>query len=194
METARGPENEERQQRQLELLAIRCQLGEPKGLTELVDRFHAPLWGYLRATVGDPAVAEELLQEAWVRVFRGLPRLRRPERLRSWLFTVARRAFLDRLRSRYRDRPFEPLDEAVQSTSAAETEDLLAWEDMALLRVEVERLPLPEREAVHLYYHQELDLKHVAEVLSVPVGTVKSRLYRARRRLRTELQKRGVSR
>lgn len=180
-----------REQLELELLVARCQLGERRGFDALVERFHALLWGYLLGMAGDPAVAEEILQDAWMRVLRGIGGLRRPERLRAWIFSIARRAFMDRLRHRYADAELEPLDaEAV----ADEPPPRLDWEESEALHRALTVLRPPDRETVVLFYLHELDLREVAEVLRVPAGTVKSRLHRARRLLRDELEAQGVSR
>ena len=69
-----------------ELLAIRCQLGERAAFDELVDRWHAPLWGYVRRMADRDELAEELLQETWLRVLRGIAKLREPASLVPWLF------------------------------------------------------------------------------------------------------------
>lgn len=80
-----------------ELLVVRCQLGEPDALAELVRAWHMPVWTYVRRTIG-PADADDVTQEAWIAVLRGLPRLRQPARFKPWLFTITRRAVLNRLR------------------------------------------------------------------------------------------------
>ena len=169
-----------------ELLAVRCQLGEPPAFEQLVDRWHPPLWRYLRRLTGDDDTAAETLQDVWLRVLRGIARLREPARLRAWLFGIARRAVMDRLRERY----------AAPEIAAADLDDVAAPEadeddtggELALLQRELSRLPLLEREALTLFYLRELSLAEIAAVLGVPVGTVKSRLFRARRLLREQMQ------
>ncbi|WP_199840342.1 RNA polymerase sigma factor [Streptomyces sp. AS58] len=83
------------------LLVVRCQLGERAAFQELVQIWHAPLWRYVRGMVGSPHLADDLAQDAWVAVVRGLPRLRQPERFAPWLFTIARRTVADHLRQAY---------------------------------------------------------------------------------------------
>src|SRR6188768_2354444 len=84
-----------------ELLAVRCQLGEARAFEELIERWHLPLWGYRRQMTGEDDSAAEMLQEVWLRVLRGIARLREPGLLRAWLFGIARRAAMDRLRRLY---------------------------------------------------------------------------------------------
>jgi RNA polymerase sigma-70 factor (ECF subfamily) len=102
-----------------------------------------------------------------------------------------RRAFVDRLRDRYRQKRFEPIEEDPPGTEPPADLD---WEERELLQRSVGDLSLPDRETLVLFYLRELRLEEVAEVLEIPVGTVKSRLHRARRTLRQSLTQKGVQR
>ena len=179
------------QELEIELLAVRCQLGELAALDDLVERFHSDLWGYLLGVTADPVVAEEVLQEAWLRILRGIGRLRESKRLRPWLYSIVRRTFMDRLRLRYKEQRLEPIEEEpVSPVPSLE----LDWQETEALHRSLQRLSPPDRETVVLFYLRELGLVEVSEVLDIPVGTVKSRLHRARRVLRDELNKEGVKR
>lgn len=174
-----------------ELLALRCQLGEPTAFDDLVGRWHQPLWRYVRRLTGDDEVAAETVQDVWLRVLRAIARLRDPARLRAWLFGIARRAVMDHLRERYAAPELVPTDAAgadladlTSGDDAAAAAEAELAEDMALVQRELSRLPVLEREALTLFYLDELSLAEIAGVLAVPVGTVKSRLFRARRALR----------
>lgn len=176
----------------IELLAVRCQLGEADALDELVRRWHLPLWKYVRRLADDDGAAEEVLQDVWLRIVRGLPDLRQPSRLLAWMFRIARYASLDRMRGRYAERDALGTD-AVLDLDGIEGDGSHVGLDELVDEVEELRhgliaLPLVEREVLTLFYLRELDLRQVAEVLEVPVGTVKSRLHRARNLLREQLQ------
>lgn len=167
-----------------ELLAVRCLLGEPAAFDELVARWHEPLWRYLRRLLGEDDAAGDAVQECWIRILRALPALRDPARLRPWLFGIARRTAMDRLRARYREPGETDLDPA---SLAAEPPDDFRAEQLAAMHAELERLPMVEREVLELFYLRDLSLAQLVEVLEVPLGTVKSRLFRARRLLRHNL-------
>ncbi len=77
-----------------EWLAVRCQLGERAAFDELIERYQGPLWRYVRRVAPDEDAAREVTQDAWLRVIRGIGRLRDPARLRPWLFGIARRGWL----------------------------------------------------------------------------------------------------
>src|SRR5262245_56034891 len=84
-----------------ELLAFRCQLGQRPAFDALISRWHEPLWRYLRRLSNADDVASDLAQDTWIRVLRGIASLRDPARLRPWLFGIARRVAMDRLRAQY---------------------------------------------------------------------------------------------
>lgn len=172
-----------------ELLAIRCQLGEPAAFDDLIARWHAPLWSFVRRLVGEDDAAREIFQDVWVRVIRGIPQLRDGSKLRAWLFGIARRTLMDRLRQEYARSPTVDVDvdEIAADPSAGGDE-----EDLQELEGALSDLPITEREVLTLFYLQELSLAEVADALKVPVGTIKSRLFRARRLLRQALTARGV--
>ena len=167
-----------------EWLAVRCQLGEPAAFDELIERWHRPLWTYVRRLSGDDEAAREVVQDAWLRVLRGISRLRDGTRLRAWLFGIARRTLMDRLREQYA-RPAGADSDVADLPDDAQDDG--REDDLQALESGLSELPVLERETLTLFYLKELSLSEVAEALSVPVGTVKSRLFRARRMLRREL-------
>lgn len=175
--------------REDEWLVVRCQLGERPAFDELVARWGGPVWKYVRRLTNTDEVADEIAQDVWLRVLRGLHQLRDGAKLRAWLFGIARRTLMDRLREHYTTPAMSQVD--VTDLVAANdindaTEDL--EEDLAAVQEALARLPVVEREALTLFYLRELSLGEVADVLGVPIGTVKSRLFRARKLLRREVE------
>ncbi|MET8338861.1 sigma-70 family RNA polymerase sigma factor [Streptosporangium canum] len=170
-----------------ELLVVRCQLGEREAFTELVRAWHDPIWTYVRRMLG-PAEADDVSQEVWLAVLRGLPRLKEPGRFAPWLFTIARRAVANRLREEY-GRP-----EAAAEGEPVSQDATTALVDRAELVAGLSGLPVREREILVLFYLEDLSVEDCAEICAVPVGTVKSRLSRARRMLRDHLTEKGYRR
>lgn len=170
-----------------ELLVVRCQLGERSAWPGLVERWHPPVWTFLWRMVGDGGRSDDLAQEVWLRVVRGLPRLESPARFPAWLFTVARRVVHDDLRRTYRRVETDP-DVAPEDAAGSIDDDGVAE---LLDRLELERalevLAPRDRETVVLFHLGELTIDDVARVLEVPTGTVKSRLHRARQQLSQQL-------
>lgn len=174
-----------------ELLAVRCQMGDADAFDDLIRRWHEPLWRYIRRVAGNEDAAEEIAQDVWLRVVRGVARLREPARLRPWLFGIARRALMDRLRLRYAEPERASVD---LERIASEDADLDIEERSARLDAGIALLPVIEREVLELFYLRELSLAEITDVLEIPQGTVKSRLHRARRMLREKLEEKGMDR
>jgi RNA polymerase sigma-70 factor (ECF subfamily) len=172
-----------------ESLAYRIQQGNLHDLKILVERYHGPLLGYLyRLTGGDRALAEDLVQEAFLRVLRSIHRYQYPRRFKPWLYTIATNLGRDHYKSlAYRQTVSmseTTLDHMSGHTSGAPEVVVLAQDEAEAVRVVLLSLPEHQREAVILRYYQDLSLAEMAETLGVPVGTVKSRLSLGMKRLR----------
>ena len=162
-----------------ELIVVRCQLGERAAFDLLIRRWSPLLYGHARRLAGDDEQACDHVQYIWLGVLRGSSGLRDAAQFRAWLFGIAHRAFADRLRKRYS----EPIAVALEHEPLAAS----PFDDEMLVEVllrHLGRLPPPERELLTLFHLQELSLEEVSAVLDIPVGTVKSRLFRARAALR----------
>lgn len=170
-----------------ELLVVRCQLGEREAFEELIRTWSEPLLRHLRR-IADHDIAEDLAQEVWLRALRGVVNLRDGAKLRPWLFGVAHHVAMDRLRRRYAER--EVLGDVADEAAAEELES----SEPLLRRLETQLagLPLVERETLTLFYLEDLSLAQIAEIQATPVGTVKSRLFRARVMLRRSMQEGSV--
>jgi RNA polymerase sigma-70 factor (ECF subfamily) len=175
-----------------ELLAVRCRLGEPAAFDELTRRFGPNLLYYLRRLLPQEADARDALQRTWAAAFRGLRRLDDPRALRAWLYGVARRQAGALARG----------DRAWRShVDAAIDPDDLAAADWTPRADEAERvhhalgsLSLPHREALALFFLEAMSIAEIAAVAGVPAGTVKSRLFHAKRALRDALERGEESR
>ncbi len=174
-----------------ELIVVRCQLGERSAFDELIQRWHVPVRQYARRMTGDDVAADDTVQEVWLRVLRGISRLREGVKLRAWLFGIARNVLMDRLRQQYALLLKEEVD--IEDMAAEDSPPYLEKE-MTTMLCELTRLPMIENEILTLFYLQELSLGDVALVLGIPLGTVKSRLFRARQMLRHEMELKGINR
>ncbi|MEO7190338.1 MAG: sigma-70 family RNA polymerase sigma factor [Vicinamibacterales bacterium] len=172
-----------------EWVVLRCQMGERDAFDLLIARWHEPLWRYALRVTGDADAAADVVQEVWLRVLRGFGRLREAARFQPWLFGIARRVLMDRLRARYAAPRFEEVDMAELPGVAVEDDRA---EDLALLEAGLSELPVLERDVLVLFYLQKLSLNDIADIAAIPVGTVKSRLFRARKMLRERLIIKGV--
>jgi len=175
----------------LHLLVLRCQAGDESAFGRLMESFGEKTLRYLRSLVGDDA--DDVQQEVWLSVYRGIGGLSNPGAFRTWLFRTTRHRAVDFLRRRKRER--ELLDEVARDSveTGDETEpDLLAGVDGGLLESALKAIPPPQREVVLLRYRDDMSYTDIALVVGCPVGTVRTRLHHAKRRLQ-ELLTRGES-
>lgn len=169
--------------RALELLVIRCQLGERSAFETLIGLWAGPLRRYLQRVSGNADIVDDLAQDIWLGVIRGLGGLRDPTKFRAWLFGIAHRRLMDRFRDRYAAQ-FDPNVDVAGLSCDTESDRMHLLES---LEGNLARLPLIEREVLTLFHLEGLTLAETATALSVPAGTVKSRLHRARTMLRDRL-------
>lgn len=154
---------------------------------ELYDSYGRRLYGYGLRALGDPGLAEDLVQETFVRLWRAAGRFDAGRgTVRGYLFTIARNAAIDL----HRRRPKH--ERAELGDPPAEGDAFEALATRLAVRDAVEALPDDFREVLELSYDQELSQAQIAERLEVPVGTVKSRTFYALRALKTQLKLRGV--
>jgi RNA polymerase sigma-70 factor (ECF subfamily) len=163
-----------------ELLVLRCQDGEAEALAELVSRWHRPLWRHAYRLTGREEAAWEVAQEAWLSIVRGLRRLDDPARFRPWAYRIVTHKASDWIRKHQRMRQRRRgLD--TQMPAAADVKDDQPLED---LHAALRRLGARQRVILSLRYLEELSVAEIAAILSIPAGTVKSRLHAAREELK----------
>jgi RNA polymerase sigma-70 factor (ECF subfamily) len=172
-------------------LALGVQRGNADDLAVLVERHHSPLLGYLyRMTGGDRSLAEDLVQEAFLRVLRSIGQYRHPRPFKPWLYAIATNLARDHYkRAETRHAADAQLDiEVIRGPDARPEDRLVADQEAQQVAAAVMALPAHQRETVVLRYYQLLSLSEIAETLGVPLGTVKSRLHLGLRRLRERLE------
>lgn len=147
-------------------LVLRAQAGDRAALEELLRLAQGPLYRYLSGVTGDAGAAEDVLQETLLRIARKLRWLSDAALFRAWAFRIASREAQRHFAKR---RIFEPI---VDDFAAEEPAPL----DAEALRGAVAHLSPASRAVVVLHYLEELPLAEVADILEIPLGTVKSRL------------------
>ena len=163
----------------------RVQRGELQAFELLFDRFRGRLFGFLVRRCGDGSVAEDLLQETWLRVVRSRDRFDPRRRFSTWLFQIANNLCRDRgRRLEVERRGKRKLTEALLAdTPASRTSPVDARLDMS---GQLARLSDRLREVVVLRYFHDLSEREIATIVGIPPGTVKSRLHQAIRVMREQ--------
>lgn len=173
-----------------EWLVLRCQGGDAEALAILVKRWQPRLLAFATRMLGDRDAAEDAVQSSWVDVVRRIKSVQDPSALRPWLFRIVANKCTDFVRRRVRQRNKESVTEThqVPDPSAANRE---AHEEQSakvrLLQTAMKTLDEGRREILRLHYLDGLSIDKIAKRLSIPSGTVKSRLHHARNKLKESL-------
>ncbi len=172
-----------------ETIIHRAQTGDQWAFQQLVEMYHDVAWRTARVLLSDRSVAEDALQDAWIDVWRGLPRFQANRPFRPWLLTII--ANRCRMTARCHNLPTTPLDNS-EIDGLLNVDDVLKYvlyqERRAELQVALATLPSEQQRVLGLRFFAGLELHEIALVTTVPVGTVKSRIHRALNGLRVHFQ------
>ncbi|MEM8931328.1 MAG: sigma-70 family RNA polymerase sigma factor [Acidobacteriota bacterium] len=173
-----------------EQIVDRVLAGDVDAFEAIVLRWQAPLLNLAYRFCRDRSLAEEMAQEAFLKIYRHLGRWRRDAKFSTWMFSVAVNHYRSTLR-----RHVPPSVELSELDAATGTGDLAGELDAAandrVVRRAVALLPPKYRDAVVVYYFMQQDVTETAATLGLPPGTVKARLHRARKLLETKLRALG---
>jgi RNA polymerase sigma-70 factor (ECF subfamily) len=158
--------------------------GKERMVQRLVEEHYTELYRYAFRLSGGSADAEDLTQEAFCKAQDHLCQLREPDRAKAWLFSILRNAYLHRLRSERRERSVSL--ESIGDLAEPSLEPLPPV-DPEQLQLALNDLPELFRTPVILYYFEDFSYRDIAEQMDMPIGTVMSRLARAKAYLRERL-------
>jgi RNA polymerase sigma-70 factor (ECF subfamily) len=166
----------------LQLLVVRCQAGDERAFGRLLDEFGGKTRRYLFGLVGDDA--DDVQQEVWLSVYRSIATLANPRAFRTWLFSTTRRRALDYLRKRRREQELivDAGDDTLGVHEVADESSIDALDGQDLASVLAD-LPPPQREVLLLRFQDEMSYNEIAVIVGCPVGTVKTRIHHAKRKL-----------
>jgi RNA polymerase sigma-70 factor (ECF subfamily) len=154
------------------LLVLLAQTGDRAALEQLLRETYAPLHRYIVRLVG-AALADDVLQETSLQIFRKLAYLREPAVFRPWAFRIASRIAFSHLKLAQR---WQPLDDAPPEHLATSNPNFGEPPDAAFLTL-IEYVSPASRAVLLLHYQHDLSLEETAAILEIPIGTVKSRLH-----------------
>lgn len=173
----------------LQFLVVRCQAGDEDAFGRLLAEFGPRTLRYLRGLVGDEA--EDVHQEVWLSVYRSLASLADPRAFRTWLFSTTRRRAIDHLRRHRReDALLEEIAGFMSDRHAGGEDDAPDDLDDDAFDQAIAYLPAAQRDVLLLRFRDDLTYAEIALIVGCPVGTVKTRLHHARRKLREFTERR----
>ena len=168
-------------QAQIDLLVLEAQSGNKEAFECLVVIFHPQMVNFACNLSGNHALAKDAAQDVWINISKKLSTLKDPQAFKSWIYSALRWRVLDLLK--VKSYKFETIDGIDRGVELDESE----IENKQLRRL-INGLPERDRTVIYLYYLAEFSLTEIAMVLEIPIGTVKSRLSRARANLRQKLE------
>jgi len=171
-----------------EWIALRCQSGEPSGFEDLVAMTERPLLYYAAKLTGNVEAALDILQDVWVRAFRGIRGLKDPASLRPWLYRITHGIAVDRMRRNHSRGRAEEVHLAAFQESA---DPSFADEDSAALHQALNELSFEHREVLVLHFLEAFSVAEIAAVVGCSEGTVKSRIHYAKRSMKEILMRGG---
>ncbi len=157
-----------------------CQSGSVKAMEMLVSRWQKRLWRYALNLTGDTEAAWDITQESWLGIIKGLRKLNDPARFRPWAYRIVTNKVNDWIRR----------NRAVKKVGLDEIQDHQHKDEKdAGVKELLEKLEMKKRAILNLRYFEQLSIPEIGIALKIPKGTVKSRLYSARKELKELWQK-----
>jgi RNA polymerase sigma-70 factor (ECF subfamily) len=183
-------------------LVVRALSGREDGFEELVRRYQRPIVAYVYRMVGDYDSALDLAQEVFIKVYNSLGRYRPEFKFSTWIYRIAHNAAIDHLRRQGASRTEEievagaegtTFEKPLASKAPTPEQETERGERRAEIEEVVAQLAPSYRELIVLRHSHDLSYDEIAEVTSLPLGTVKNRIFRAREAMRELLVARGIT-
>lgn len=171
-------------------LIERCRAGDDTAFAGLVDRYKDLVFGLIYRMVSDRSLAEDLAQDVFLKVHRGIPYFRGEARLSTWIFRIVQNVCVQARGRRSAEEPLEgtPRPDTRVREFGMEDQAFGDVETRDRLTKALAKLPENYRMLVIAHYLRGVQYEGLAEALNLPLGTVKTHLYRAKRRLRELLE------
>ncbi len=170
-----------------EWLVINCQQGDRKALELLVKRWDSRIVRRVYLTTHDAIASKDIAQEAWITIFGKIKSLRDPGAFEWWSLRIATAKAIDWIRANQLSRKRDE-NRRVAQERFNEVQESPAEEVLQRLRMAITELPDEQRAVVHMFYQENLDVLSIGRILNIPTGTVKSRLFQAREKLKKMLK------
>jgi RNA polymerase sigma-70 factor (ECF subfamily) len=166
--------------------------GDRRAMQVLFARHNVRVYRFVVRLVGDAALAEDLVSEVFLEVWRKAGRFEGRSQVSTWLLAIARYKAISQLRNRSVDQLDEQMAEAIEDP-ADNPEEIMEKRDRgAVMRKCLTELSPAHREIIDLVYYHEKSMEEVARIMQVPEGTVRTRMFYARKRLAELLRANGI--
>ncbi|MEV5039568.1 sigma-70 family RNA polymerase sigma factor [Peribacillus frigoritolerans] len=154
-------------------------------LDEMISLYGQDILQLVYSYIKDAVVAEDLTQEIFIKCYKALPTYNQQSNIRTWLWRIAINHCKDYRKSWYFRKVSTAEEEQEWTSSDNVEEEVIQQDEDRQLAVAVMELPIQYRELIYLHYFQEMKLKEISDITGVKLGTVKTRMRQAKRRLKT---------
>ncbi len=169
-------------------IIIKIQYGDMNALGELFEMYKNESFKYSYLITGDKYTSEDIVQETFITCYFHIKSLKNVEQFRSWFFKILTRIAWRYAKKQKKSVPVDNIFEKLQNKNIDESiEKYIINQQSQMLRTEIENLELKQRTVIILYYFNGLSVKEIANIIGCFEGTVKSRLYSARKKLKCSL-------
>ncbi len=164
------------QQAQVELWVLEAQAGDKHAFSALCQHFYSSALGFAVKIAGDSTLAQDAVQDALIKLSRTIYKIEDPATINAWVFKLVRWQVLDHLKVQNRYKSLSDIEVSEGETAEVGTDDVMQG-----LKLAIAKLPPLEGQVLYLFYLEDLSITDVCRILEIPKGTVKSRLFRARK-------------
>lgn len=169
-------------------IIVKIQYGDMNALGELFEMYKNESFKYSYLITGDKYTSEDIVQETFITCYFHIKSLKNVEQFRSWFFKILTRIAWRYAKKQKKSVPVDNIFEKLQNKNIDESiEKYIINQQSQMLRTEIENLELKQRTVIILYYFNGLSVKEIANIIGCFEGTVKSRLYSARKKLKCSL-------
>ncbi|MCP2604863.1 RNA polymerase sigma factor [Candidatus Aminicenantes bacterium AH-873-B07] len=164
--------------------------GDKKAFNELIDKFQNKIFGLINLIMNDPSITEDLAQEVFLRVLKGIPYFRGDSKLSTWIYRITYNVCLAEIKKSGKSPRIIYNEKAGNFLN-----NLHFYNNAQINKIELEKrirkfldiLPINYKTVLSLYYWQELTYQKIAEAMNIPVGTVKTYIHRAKKLLKQKI-------
>lgn len=171
-----------------EYLVASARAGDRAAFSQLAQRWQPKLLAHAYRLIGDTELARDIVQDGWGDIIKGVSRLKDAALFPAWAYRIISRRTVDTIRRLQRQRKITTAYANEPKPSSLSTAGIEAEADATPLRQAMAALPAKQRATIALFYLEGFSVAEVSVALSVPAGTVKTRLMKARRKLRAALE------
>lgn len=167
-----------------ELLVIRCQERDEEAVSLLWKRWQPRILKWSFDFLKDQDLADEIAQESWISIFKGIGKLKDPALFRYWAYRIVQRRSMDHFRRKQKE---QVVVNELRNEPVEDNFEAVAVDQVELMLLTIKELPAMQQQILRLFYLERYSVKAIAKMVELPEGTVKSRLFHARQLLKNKL-------